>query len=321
MDFLLIDFNVLINIVSLIAVGGALTVGGDGTTWAGTITTKDNLIIPELWSSAIFGYFEKALVLRGICDDYSALAKGKGDTINIPEIPLVTGQTDMTAGTMVIYGQEALVDTNLLLNKHKYVAKMLDDVGVIQANESLFTKYAQGMAYQLALQVDTDIMTELSDLGTTYQLATADNQITAADAESVVGTLLTNNLPLSECVWIVNPVIYADLLAQGLILGERAANIGMDFSAEGVRTGKVPSFFGMPVIQTSLIVQTGTTNHQVGYCVHKGCVALAMQQDIRVQSEYSVDFLATKIVADCIYGVEKMTANKVMGVELLQSSS
>ena len=196
---------------------------------------------------------------------------------------------------------------------------MLDDIGVIQANESLFAKYAQGMAYQLALQVDTDIMTELSDLGTTYQLATADNQITAADAESVVGTLLTNNLPLSECVWIVNPVIYADLLAQGLILGERAANIGMDFSAEGVRTGKVPSFFGMPVIQTSLIVQTTTANHQVGYCVHKGCVALAMQQDIRVQSEYSVDFLATKVVADCIYGVEKMTANKVMGVELLQN--
>ena len=321
MDFLLIDYNLLFDIIGLIAVGGALTVGGDATTWDGTVTTKDNLIIPELWSAAIFGYFEKALVLRAICDDYSALAKGKGDTINIPEIPLVTGQTDMTAGTMVTYNQEALVDTNLLINKHKYVAKMLDDVGVIQANESLFSKYAQGMAYQLALQVDTDIMTELSDLGTTYQLATADNQITAADAESVVGTLLTNNLPLSECVWIVNPVIYADLLAQGLILGERAANIGMDFSAEGVRTGQVPSFFGMPVIQTSLIVQTATTNHQVGYCVHKGCVALAMQQDIRVQSEYSVDFLATKVVADCIYGVEKMTANKVMGVELLQSSS
>tara|TARA_Y100000310_G_scaffold169948_1_gene170157 strand:+ start:206 stop:1162 length:957 start_codon:yes stop_codon:yes gene_type:complete len=318
MDFLM-DFSVIIDLISLICVGGAITVGGDATTWDGTVTGQDNLIIPELWSAAIFGYFEKALVLRGICDDYSALAKGKGDTINIPEIPLVTGQTDMTAGTMVIYGQEALVDTNLLLNKHKYVAKMLDDIGVIQANESLFSKYAQGMAYQLALQVDTDIMTELSDLGTTYQLATADNQITAADAESVVGTLLTNNLPLSECVWIVNPVIYADLLAQGLILGERAANIGMDFSAEGVRTGRVPSFFGMPVIQTSLIVQTTTANHQVGYCVHKGCVALAMQQDIRVQSEYSVDFLATKVVADCVYGVEKMTANKVMGVELLQN--
>ena len=299
----------------------ALTVGGGATTWDGTVTTKDNLIIPELWSGAIFGYFEKALVLRSICDDYSALAKGKGDTINIPEIPAVTGQTDMTAGTMVVYGQEALVDTNLSIDKHKYVAKMLDDIGVIQANESLFSKYAQGMAYQLALQVDTDIMTELSDLGTTWNLGTADNQITAADAEGIVGTLLTNNLPLSECVWVVNPVIYADLLAQGLILGERAANIGMDFSAEGVRTGKVPSFFGMPVIQTSLIVQTGTTDHQVGYCVHKGCVALAMQQEIRVQSEYSVDFLATKVVADCIYGVEKMTANKVMGVEILQSAS
>ena len=297
----------------------------DGSTnIAGDVTgeTDLDLAIPELWASAIWGYFEQALVLRPLCDDYSALVKGRGDMINIPTIPAVTGQTDKSEGTMVIYGDEPLVDTNLSISKHKYVAKMFEDMGVIQSNESLFAKYAQAMAYQLALQVDTDIMAELdAGLGETHRLATADNTITPADAETIVSTLLSNNLPLNECVWVLNPPTYADLLAQGLLSGQQSLVIGMDFEAEGVRTGKVPSFFGMPVVQSSLIATTAGTDNEIGYCFHRGAVAIAMQQEIRVQSEYSVDFLATKVVADCIYGVKRMTENKTMGVEILQSAS
>ena len=322
MELLLIDFNVLFDIIGLIAIGGAITVGGDATTWAGDVTgeTDLDLAIPELWASAIFGYFEQALVLKPLCDDYSALVKGKGDTINIPTIPAVTGQTDKTEGTMVVYGDETLVDTNLAIDKHKYVAKMFEDLGVIQANESLFSKYAKAMAYQLALQVDTDIMAELdAGLGATVTLGTADNTITPADAESVVSTLLTNNLPLNECVWVVNPPTYADLLAQGLLFSAASATVGMNFDATTVKTGTVPTFFGMPVVQSSLIATTAGTSNEIGYCFHRGAVAIAVQQEIRIQSEYSVDFLATKMVADCIYGVKRMTENKTMGVEILQN--
>ena len=38
--------------------------------------TDLDLAIPELWASAIFGYFEASLILRPLCDDYSALVKG-----------------------------------------------------------------------------------------------------------------------------------------------------------------------------------------------------------------------------------------------------
>ena len=93
----------------------------------------------------------------------------------------------------------------------------------------------------------------------------------------------------------------------------------MNFDAAGVKTGVVPSFFGMPVIQSSLIATTAGTSNEIGYCFHRGAVAIAVQQEIRIQSEYSVDFLATKMVADCIYGVKRMTENKTMGVEILQN--
>ena len=297
----------------------AITVGGDATTWAGDVTgeTDLDLVIPELWASAIYGYFEANLILRPLCDDYSSLVKGKGDMINIPELPEVTGQTDKTEGTMVVYGDETVLDTNLAIDKHKYVAKMFEDLGVIQANEALFAKYAQAMGYQLAKQIDTDIIVELDALGTTQTLTT-DNVLSAADAETAVATLLENNLDPNDCVWLINNKMYADLLAQGLIMYQSGGTpVGMNFDASTMQTGKVPSFFGMPVMTTSLFGSAAGTGNEVGYLIKRGAVAIAVQQEIRVQSEYSVDFLATKVVADCVYGVKRMTTNKVMGIELL----
>ena len=321
----------------LMNIGGDLTHIG-GPRYAGAITgfhtadggsgdvtgeTDLDLIIPEMWASAIYGYFEAKLVLRGICDDYSALVKGKGDTINIPEIPEVTGLTDKSEGAAVLYGDETLVDTNLAINKHKYVAKMFEDLGVIQANESLFSKYAQAMGYQLAKQIDTDILAQLDDLGTTQTL-TADNAVSVADAETVVSTLLDNNLDVDDCVWIVNSKIYADWLEQGVMTNgvlanaatSGANNVGINFNSP-TNTGVVPNFFGMTVLTSSLLGSGTGTGNEAAYCIKRGAVALAVQNEIRVQSEYSVDYLATKVVADVIYGTLKMTTNKVMGIELL----
>ena len=279
--------------------------------------TDLDLLLPELWANAIFGYFEASLILRPLCDDYSSLIKGKGDVLNIPEIPEAGGLGDKGEGASVVYADETVVDTNIAITKHKYIAKLFDDIAMVQANEPLFAKYTQAMGYQLAKQIDTDIIVELDDLGTTQTL-TADNVLAAADAETCVATLLENNLDPAECVWLVNNKIYADLLAQGLIMYQSGGTpVGMNFNAPTMATGTVPSFFGMPVMTTSLFGSAAGTGNEVAYCVKKGAVAIAVQQDIRVQSEYSVDFLATKVVADCIYGVEKMSANKVMGIELL----
>ena len=292
--------------------------------------TDLDLAIPELWASAIMGYFEASLVLRPLCDDYSSLVKGKGDLINIPEIPEVTGLADKSEGAAVLYGDETLVDTNLAVDKHKYVAKLFEDMGVIQANEPLFAKYAQAMGYQLAKQIDTDILVELDALGTTQTLAN-DNQLTLADAETAVATMLENNLDPADCVWVINNKMYADLLAQGMIVNSfnapanyaTSGTLANTVVGEGINFGgataggTVPQFFGMPVITSSLLGSAAGTGNEVGYCMKKGAVAIAIQQDIRVQSEYSVDYLGTKMVADCIYGVKRMTTNKVMGIELL----
>jgi hypothetical protein len=84
-----------------------------------------------------------------------------------------------------------------------------------------------------------------------------------------------------------------------------------------MNTGKVGTLFGIPVMTSSLIPTTATAGIEAAYLVHKSAIAVAVQQDIRVQSEYSVDYLGTKVVADIIYGAVITTGSHVKGIEFL----
>jgi hypothetical protein len=48
----------------------------------------------------------------------------------------------------------------------------------------------------------------------------------------------------------------------------------------------------------------GSDSTAPGAIFHKSAACCAVQQDVRVQSEYSIDALGTKVVADMLYGVK-----------------
>ena len=297
--------------------GGNATVGSD----IGDLVGNDDLgvMIPELWSSAIFRYFEKALTFRPFFDDYSSLVRGKGDAINIPEIQEVTVGAK-AANTNVSYTTNVETSLQLQIDKHKYAAKLFEDIALIQANEPLVSKYAQSMGYALAKQVDTDIETALQSMATGISLG-ADNTLSNAKAEEAYATILELDIDPAECAWFVNPTLYADIVSNaGWTQGAASSLVVQGFTG-GAQSGQSGTLYGMPVFMTPLITSaTGATN-EVGYLCHKSCVAVAVQQDIRVQSDYSIDNLGTRVVADVIYGV-KLTdhANHKKGVRLNQPS-
>ena len=287
-----------------------------------------DVFIPELWADGIYRYFEKNLVLKPFFDDYSSLVQGRGDKLHIPTVQEVAVSTK-AANTGVAYSANTETDIELVIDQHKYSAKLFEDIAMVQSNEQLFDKYAQSMAYGLAKAVDTKIEALLQTLGTTQTLA-ADNSMSNADVETALGTLMANDIPADECAFFVNPLIYADLLNSKAFIAapNSPANYATSGSlgnivptgfAEGsvMQTGEVGMLFGMPVFVSSLIPTTTSTGIEAAYLVHKSAIAVAVQQDIRVQSEYSVDYLGTKVVADIIYGACVTTSNHVKGIEFL----
>ena len=282
---------------------------GDATT-----TTTDQHFIPEIWADGIYKYFERKSVFRGLIDDYSALMTGKGygDTLHIPEISLISA-SDKSAGGDVSYDNTATTETQLSINKHKYVAKLFKDIVQIQSEADLMEKYARMMGEALARQVDADIVAEIDDLEDSVNLG-ADDVMSVAKFEECLATLGENDIPYmdGEVALVVNPTMMADILNPSEGLASYFMRNDASGEGSGLRTGNVGSLYGIQVYMSNALGTGGNSNTESGVFFHKSACAIAVQQEVRVQSEYSIDALGTKVVADLIYGVKRIddTDNK-----------
>ena len=279
-----------------------------------TTTTTDQHFIPEIWADGIYKYFERKSVFRGLIDDYSALMTGKGygDTLHIPEISLISA-SDKNAGDDVSYNATATTETQLSVNKHKYVAKLFEDIAQIQSEADLMEKYARMMGEALARQVDADIVAELDDLEDTVNLS-ADDTMSVAKFEECLATLGENDIPYmdGDVALVVNPTMMADILNPSGGLASYFMRNDASGEGSGLRTGNVGSLYGIQVYMSNALGTGGDSNTESGVFFHKSACAIAVQQEVRVQSEYSIDALGTKVVADLIYGVKRIddTDNK-----------
>jgi len=275
--------------------------------------STDQHFIPEIWADGIYKYFERKSVFRGLVDDYSALfaGKGYGDVLHIPEMSLISA-SDKVAGEDVTYDATATTETQLVVNKHKFVAKLFEDLTLIQSEADLVEKYSRMMGEALSRQVDADIWSELQNLEDSL-LLDDDDTLTAGKFESALATLGEADIPYmdGECAMVVNPTLFADILnPSGGIAQYFIRNDAVGEGNRGLRTGMVGSLYGIDVYMSNTVDTANEggagTNTISGAIFHKSAVAFASQQDVRVQSEYSIDALGTKVVADLLYGVKRI---------------
>tara|TARA_Y100000004_G_scaffold88323_1_gene99021 strand:+ start:1144 stop:2010 length:867 start_codon:yes stop_codon:yes gene_type:complete len=281
-------------------------------------TTTGANFIPELWAEPIFKFYERKLKLKNSVDDYSALVKDAGDTVHIPKIQM-DGTNDKAASTAVTFsiaGTEGKVD--LSINKHKYLANIFEDIVAIQSNSELLTKYTRMMGESLARGVETDLWAELDGFQTTQDLS-ADNTFAVADLETLLSNLYGNDLDPNDCSLAVNSTIMADIMnpssgiASYFIRQDAVGGSGTE-----LKTGAVGLIYGMDVFYSRAISTSGTDNTVVGAAYPSDACAFAAQQDVRVQSQYDVEFLGTKVVADMIYGAKLIDeSGDIRGVNLL----
>jgi hypothetical protein len=290
---------------------------------ASTVTTEQHFI-PEIWADGIYKYFERKTVFRGLVDDYSALVKGKGygDAINVPEMSIISASAK-SAGADVAYDATATTTTQLTLNNHKYVAKLFEDIALIQSEADLVSKYSRMMGEALARQVDTDIWGELDGLNQTQALS-ADDTLTAAVFEAVLATLGENDVPYmdGECAMVVNPTLFADILnPSGGIAQYFIRNDAVGEGNRGLRSGMIGSLYGIDVYMSNTVDTGGTSSTNPGAVFHKSAAVFAAQQEVRVQSEYSIDALGTKLVSDLLYGVKLIDdSDNIKGVRFTNVS-
>ena len=88
---------------------------------------------------------------------------------------------------------------------------------------------------------------------------------------------------------------------------------------DGGTKGFIGKLFGINVYMSNTVATAGTAIS--GAIFHKSAAVCAVQQDVRVQAEYSIDALGTKVVADMIYGAKLIdSASNIKGYKLTNAS-
>ena len=280
-----------------------------GMLGAASTAASHEEFVPEVWADGIYKYFSRKTVFKGLIEDYSALVKGSGDAINIPEITLKSA-TAKSVDSLVTYDATASTTTQLQINKHYYNAMLFEDVLMIQSSADLVAKYTQMFGEALGRQFDSDAWDQLKTVQDTQALA-ADDTLTDAEFQSALTTLGENDIPYmdGQCSMVVNPTLMADILdpaagvSRNFWRADASGNGGI-LEAGGSVNGFMGKLFGINVYMSNTVAKGGTDSTAPGAIFHKSAAACAVQQDIRVQSEYSIDALGTKVVADMLYGVK-----------------
>lgn len=265
--------------------------------------TEVDAFIPEIWSDAVFGYLERSLKFRDKVDDFSSLVQGSGDRIHVPTISEV-GVQDKSENGVVQYDATTESKVTLVVDQHKYASKMFEDIAMVQSNGDLMGKYAEALGYALAKQIDLSIAGMITAGISTGATLGTDDTLTDAEMETALASLGEADLDYRDgnLTFMVNPTLYADLLNNPKFVRYDA------LGTSNIPSGRLGEIYGIPVEMTNSLSTGGTAVS--GVIFHKSAGAVAFQQGVRSQAQYDIDYLATKVVFDCVYGSKIIHATR-----------
>ena len=291
-------------------------------------STRLDKFIPEIWSDEVIASFKAKLVMGNLVRKMPFVGK-KGDTMHIP-MPLRGSAYAKAAGTAVTIQANVESEINVVVNKHYEYSRFIEDFAAVQALNSARQFYTADAGYQLAKQIDRDLIklgrvafggTDAGvdaqdayaaayiggDGATAYTSASTGNASALTDAgiRRVIQRLDDADVPMDGRHLVVPPSSRNTLM--GLSRFTEQAFVGESASGNTIRNGQIGNVYGMDVFVTTACdtadVASGT-KPRVALMFHEDALVLAMQQNIRSQTQYKQEYLATLYTADTIYGVK-----------------
>ena len=265
-------------------------------------TTGANFI-PELWAEPIYKFYKETNRLANSVDDYSALVSNAGDTVHIPKIALKAPVAKVKS-TIVDFSTAATAGkVDLTIDKHYVVPELFEDFALVQSSSDLMSKYTRMMGESIARQVESDMWVELDGFQTRVDCS-ADNTMNADTLESVIATLYQIDIDPNDCSMVVNNLLMGDIMNPSSGVAQYFIRRDASGEGQGLRSGAVGLIYGMNVFHSAAIPTTGTDDLAVGAVYPKDACVFASQQGVRVQSQYDIAYLGTKVTADIIYGMK-----------------
>lgn len=144
--------------------------------------------IPEIWSGKLQVKFYKTTVFSEISNnDWEGEIKGQGDKVNIRTIPTIT-INNYAKGDNLTNQVPTSTPLELLIDKGKYFAVVLDDVDAVQTDVKLMDIFTNDATQQMKIAIDADILDGVKAAAATANRGTAAGVLTGNLNLGVEGT-------------------------------------------------------------------------------------------------------------------------------------
>lgn len=292
--------------------------GGSNVTMT---TARTAGLVPTLWSDEIFAAHKKVVVLANLVRKLNVKGK-KGDSIKLPK-PARGTATLKASQTIVSTIGESGSSVTITIDSHYHYARLIEDVAEVQALSSMRKFYTDDAGYSLGVAKDSAIFAAATALntsdaasavggawpgaviasdGTTAYVDANDNAATITDAgiRRAIQFLDDNDIPMNDRYFVIPPV--ARRVLMGLARFTEQAFTGDTGNGNTIRTGKLGNIYGMPVYVSSNCPTTSGASGRICLLAHKDAIALAEMLGPRVQFQDKLEYLATLLVADNLFG-------------------
>jgi hypothetical protein len=284
-------------------------------------TTSAGTFIPQQWSLEINTSYKKKLV--GLLMFRKMAFEGAGNIINIPS-PVRGVAVSKAANTLVTIQQATEGNVPITINRHFHYARVIEDIVKVQGLPSLRRFYTEDAGYSLARNQESDLFAASAFLntgsgtlaftagfvggnGTTLYTSGAPNatDITDVGIRRSIQRLDENDLPGDDRCLILTPgqkniVMGINRYTEQAFVGEVGGN-------NVIRSGVLGNLYGLNVAVSNNL-PTATGGARVNIIGHRDALVMATQMDIRVQTQYKLEYLGDLMVADILYGTRAYMA-------------
>ena len=296
--------------------------------------TAAGTFIPEIWSDEIIAAYQKNLKMAPLVKRMAMTGK-KGDVIHIPK-PIRGSASAKQEAVAVTIQANLESELTVTVDRHFEYSRLIEDIVEVQALSSLRQFYTEDAGYQLALQVDTDLINAATGFGNGTRTQTptdasswvnsnayyvnASSGLATFAADTVATGDNFTDLALREAVKLMDD---ADVPMDGRVLvippAARKSIMGIDryvssdfVGGRGVESGLIGNLYGIDIYVSSNAPTLETAAQNAGGSIdvrgclffHKDALVMAEQLAVRSQTQYKQEYLSTLFTSDTLYGVE-----------------
>lgn len=274
-----------------------------------TTSSTISELYTEIVAEAQFVASEKS-IMRNLVKNYAISGGGK-----VVEVPIYAAVAAAAVADATDLANTAINPTSVSITASEVgVMTTLTDLARNSAPRNVAADIGKLFGEALAIKQDADL-TALFD-GFSVALGDGTTVVSAAVLFNALSTLKENALSTDECNVVLHPKIAYDLKSG---MTNTFAGLSTDSSNEALRSGLIGRIAGMNVYETSNMANTGTAGDYKGAAFHKDALAIAMMQDVKIETQRDASLRADEIVATSVYGVGEI--HNSYGIELHYDSS